>query len=177
MLNNEIAELLKEAKSLAKKYRQLTGKPLGITGEVAEFTAAQLLGLDLCVARQPGYDAIKVVDGKTLRYQIKGRCLSDTSKGRVGAIRKGHECDYVLLVLMNEDYDVQSIYEAENEIIREALDAPGSKARNEGGKLSIRKFKSIGRKIWSRQSLDQDKISEIQSGTQIEEKNYENSNS
>ena len=38
---NEIEEILGEAKTLAKKYRKLTGKPLGITGEVAEVSAAK----------------------------------------------------------------------------------------------------------------------------------------
>jgi hypothetical protein len=42
---NPIAEVLNEAKSLARRFRKLTGKPLGITGEVAEFSAAQILGL------------------------------------------------------------------------------------------------------------------------------------
>lgn len=148
MIDAEIAELLKGVKAFAIKYRQLTGKPLGITGEVAEFSAAQILGLELCKARQSGYDAIKEVNGKPIRFQIKGRCLSSLSKGRVGAIKKTQEFDYVLLVIMNEDYDIQSIYEAESEKVRAALDAPGSKARNEGGKLSVSKFKSIGRKIW-----------------------------
>lgn len=49
---NEIDEVLADAKALAKKYRKLTGKPLGITGEVAEFSAAQILGLELAGARQ-----------------------------------------------------------------------------------------------------------------------------
>ena len=61
---NEIAEILSEAKSLAKKYRMLTGKPLGITGEVGEFSAAQILGLELAEARQSGYDAIRYENEK-----------------------------------------------------------------------------------------------------------------
>jgi hypothetical protein len=51
---DEIAEILNDAKALAKKYRRLTGKPLGITGEVAEFSAAQILGLELAEACQGG---------------------------------------------------------------------------------------------------------------------------
>jgi hypothetical protein len=39
----KIRSILQEAKDVAKMYRKLTGKPLGITGEVAEFTAATLL--------------------------------------------------------------------------------------------------------------------------------------
>ena len=43
---------------LAMAYRDITGKPLGITGEVGEYHAAKLLGLHLADARQPGYDAV-----------------------------------------------------------------------------------------------------------------------
>jgi hypothetical protein len=37
--------LLDEAKIIAKKYKHLTGRPLGITGEVGEVEAAILLDL------------------------------------------------------------------------------------------------------------------------------------
>jgi hypothetical protein len=47
--------LLREAKKLAQKYLALTGKPLGITGEVAEYeAAARILGLELTAAREAG---------------------------------------------------------------------------------------------------------------------------
>src|SRR5437870_4732145 len=72
---DRIIEILREAKKLAQEYRILTGKPLGITGEVAEYEAARLLGVELTPARQAGYDAVEHKDGKTLRLQIKGRCL------------------------------------------------------------------------------------------------------
>jgi hypothetical protein len=41
----EILEVLREAKVLARRYYDLTGKPLGITGEVAEYEAAMKLNL------------------------------------------------------------------------------------------------------------------------------------
>lgn len=66
---NEIAQVLADAKSLARKYRKLTGKPLGITGEVAEFSAAQILGLELAEARQSGYDAIRKENGKVIKIR------------------------------------------------------------------------------------------------------------
>ncbi len=86
---NEIAEVLADAKSLARKYRKLTGKPLGITGEVAEFSAAQILGLELAEARQSGYDAIRKENGKVIKIQIKGRCIPANAKPgqRLGSIQ------------------------------------------------------------------------------------------
>ena len=151
---NEVAEVLSEAKSLARKYRKLTGKPLGMTGEVAEFSAAQILGLELAEARQSGYDAIRRENGKETKIQIKGRCIpADAKPGqRLGRIQLDKEWDTVLLALMDEDLEVLSMYEAARPEIERALLAPGSKARNERGALSVSKFKAIGHEVWKRES-------------------------
>lgn len=53
----KLTEILAGAKKAATAYYELTGKPLGITGEIAECQAAKLLGLQLAEARPPGYDA------------------------------------------------------------------------------------------------------------------------
>ena len=57
MAEARVLEILSTAKRLAQEYRTLTGKPLGVTGEVAEYEAARLLGVELTPARQAGYDA------------------------------------------------------------------------------------------------------------------------
>lgn len=147
---NEVAQVLADAKSLARKYRKLTGKPLGITGEVAEFSAAQILGLELAEARQSGYDAIRKENGKVTKIQIKGRCIPANAKPgqRLGSIQLDKEWDTVLLVIMDEDLEVLSMYEAERSEIERALLAPGSKARNERGALTVSKFKAIGHEVW-----------------------------
>jgi hypothetical protein len=69
--------VIEDARKLAKQYRSLTGKPLGITGEVGEFAAADLKSLRLTGARQPGYDAV-ASDGHYV--QIKARCILPGSK-------------------------------------------------------------------------------------------------
>jgi hypothetical protein len=61
---------------LAQESYALTGKPLGITGGVAEYEAARILGIELTPVRQAGYDSVE--DGRQL--QIKGRCLLPNSK-------------------------------------------------------------------------------------------------
>ena len=146
-MNKEIEEILTAAKDLAARYKKLTGKPLGITGEIAEFNAANLLGLELAEARQAGYDAI---GNDQRKIQIKGRCLSPSPKPgqRLGSIRLDHEWDTVLLVLMNEQFEVTEMWESNRPEIEEALLAPGSKARNERGALSLNKFKQIGKQVW-----------------------------
>lgn len=145
-----VMELLREAKLLAQEYRALTGKPLGITGEVAEYEAARLLDVELTPARHAGYDAVRAADGR--RYQIKGRCVLAGSKPgqRLGAIDITKEFDAVPLVLLDENFHAWSIYEANRPDVIEALTRPGSRSRNERNAMSVSLFKRIGRRVWER---------------------------
>lgn len=145
--------ILREAKRLAQQYGILTGKPLGITGEVAEYEAARILGLQLTAARQAGFDAIEERDGKERRLQIKGRSFLPGRKPgqRIGSIDITKEFDSVVLVLLDENFDATEIWEVERDAVLEALAASGSKARNERGALPISKFKAIGRLRWRAQ--------------------------
>jgi hypothetical protein len=145
-------EILRGAKKLAREYHALTGKPLGITGEVAEYEAARILGVKLTPARQAGYDAIERIKGSTRRLQIKGRRLLPNCKPgqRLGSIDVRKEWDAVLLVLLDEDFDATEIHEAQRTPVLSALSAPGSKARNERGALGLSKFKAIGKLRWRR---------------------------
>jgi len=152
MSTDPILAILSEAKKLAQRYRALTGKPLGITGEVAEYEAARILGVTLTPARQAGYDATEG-KGKQIRHlQIKGRCILPGSKPgqRLGSIDITKEFDAVLLVLLDENFEATAIHEASRKAVVDAITEPGSKARNERGALSVSKFKSIGSERWSR---------------------------
>ena len=85
---NCLSALLSEVKRLAKDYHSLTGRPLGVTGEVGEYEAARLLNLELAEVRQEGYDAIhRSADGEE-RLQIKTRVVHSGSgnRQRVGSI-------------------------------------------------------------------------------------------
>lgn len=55
-----VRAILAQVRPLAAKYYRLTGKPLGVTGEIAEFVAAETLGLELAPPRTAGYDALRV---------------------------------------------------------------------------------------------------------------------
>ena len=144
-----LRSVIRDAKEIAKRYRNLTGKPLGITGEVGEFTAAELMNLRLTGARQPGYDAV-TSDGH--RIQIKARCVLPESKRsqHLGSIRLKHEWDTVMLILMDGDFEPLEIYEAKRPDIERELNRPGSKARNVRGSLGVGKFESIALLVWSR---------------------------
>lgn len=124
-----------------------------MTGEVAEYECARLLGLKLTPPRTAGYDAIRARDGS--RLQIKGRCVLPASKPgqRVPRIDIQKDFDAMLLVLLDQNFDATAIYEADRAAVVIALTAPGSKARNERGALAISKFKNIGRRIWPEPKL------------------------
>ena len=141
-------EILAEAQALASEYRALTGKPLGVTGEVAEFHAARLLGLSLAPARTEGFDAT-YPDGR--RVQIKGRVILPDSKSgqRLGTIKKNAPCDLVMLVIMDEALKPVSIAEAQMADVRARLDVPGSNARKRGA-LGIAEFNRFAREVWRR---------------------------
>ena len=143
-----IKGVIEAARAAAKHYRQLTGKPLGITGEVGEVLAADLLQLQLADARQPGFDA---VGSDKRRVQIKSRCILPGAKRgqRVGNIKLDHEWDTVALILMNQDFEPFEIWEARRPEIEQALFKPGSKARNERGSLGVEQFKAIADLRWS----------------------------
>lgn len=151
--NDRIMEILHDAKRLAQEYRALTGKPLGVTGEVAEYEAARLLGLELTPARTAGYDAIEHVNGTTRHLQVKGRCLLPGAKPgqRLGSIDIDKEFDAVLLVLLDESFNATEIWEAERDAVITTLTAPGSRSRNERGAMAVSKFKAIGKRRWRRE--------------------------
>lgn len=148
----ELLELVEQAKRLATRYRRLTGKPLGITGEIAECEAAAILGLDLHAARTAGYDATEIRGGVPVQVQIKGRVIANAKRivGRVGSIDLRQPFDVVQLVLLDSDLNAFAIYEAERPAVEELLNRPGSKARNERGSVGISQFKAIAQLRWSR---------------------------
>lgn len=150
-----VMEILRQAKLLACEYRRLTGKPLGVTGEVAEYEAARILNLQLTPARQAGYDALETDNGVTRHLQIKGRCILEDSKRSqmMPSINILKEFDGVLLVLLDQDFEAFAIYEADRKPVIAALTAPGSRARNERGAMAVSKFKAIGKTRWLRAAV------------------------
>jgi hypothetical protein len=144
-----LRELLGEVKVLAREYYVLTGRPLGVTGEMAEYEAARILGLKLAVVRQEGYDAIRKTPSGDQLLEIKGRCVPRSGgPQRVGAIDLKGAWEAVLLVLLDEEFNAIEIHEAGREALTEALQRPGSKARNERGQLGVAQFKAAEQRIW-----------------------------
>jgi len=147
-----LGEIICETKKLAWEYKTLTGKPLGITGEVAEYEAARLLNLKLCDARQSGHDATVNGPSGEKKIQIKGRCVRSKKTGqRVPSIKLKHDWDSVMLVLLDEDFEPVKILEAERPDVEHVLTKPGSKSRTERGSMSISQFKAIAQQVWPKE--------------------------
>ena len=150
--DHAIKALLKQAKAIAVRYYELTNKPIGVTGEVAEYEAAEKLGLTLVEARNTAIDAYRDVRGTKELFQIKGRAVSanDRYRGRVSKIKDG-DFHAVLLVLLDKaSLEPLEIWRAERQQVMARLSAPGSKSRNERGQMGVAQFRSIegARKVW-----------------------------
>lgn len=150
----EIGALLEPARAIAVNYYALTGKPLGITGEVGEYEAARILGLDLKPAREPGIDAVGP-DGRT--YQIKTRAIKKgrpVASQRIGIIDISKPWDAALLVLLDDALQPTEILEASREKVLSVVKPKGSapKSRTEGGALTVSKFRQLagGKSAWKR---------------------------
>ena len=148
--------ILNQVRRLAIAYYKETGKPLGVTGEIAEYEAARLLNLRLAPAREPGFDAIRKNKSKWKKIQIKGRRIADLRKSgqRVPRINLDKNWDSVMLILLDKYYKPKAIYEAGRRPIEIALKMPGSKARNERGALSVSKFIALSKLVWSIKDKD-----------------------
>jgi hypothetical protein len=153
-----IFEILEQVKPLAIEYYRLTEKPLGVTGEIAEYWAARELGLQLAPARTPGFDAVRVTPEGEQRIQIKGRAYGKDAKPgqRISRIKPDADCHTVLLVLLDSaTLDPQEMWEAPIEAVRQRLRCPGSKSRDRGA-LGVSEFKNkcMARKVWPRAAVE-----------------------
>ena len=111
-----VDKLMVEARKLAAEYRKTTGKPLGISSEIAKFDVARLMGLESVDPTQSGgYDAIGTGERNGKLVQIKGRAILEEKKSgqRIGQLKVDQEWDSVMLVMMNEEYEPIEIYEAQ----------------------------------------------------------------
>jgi hypothetical protein len=141
-----VREILATVKPLGAEYYRLTGKPLGVTGEVAEYIAAELIGLKLTPARTEGHDALRGSE----KIQIKGRAYSKDAKPgqRISRIKLDASCDTVLLVLLdNATLEPREMWEAPYPAVCQCLSRPGSKARARGA-LSVNAFKAFAHRVW-----------------------------
>jgi len=146
----DVDKLMLQARKLAADYRRATGKPLGISNEIAVHDVIRLMKLVPAEPGAGGYDAIGTGSREGRYIQIKGRTIFDDSKGgeRIGQVKMDQEWDSIMLIIMDEDYEPSEIFEATREAIIEAM-ADISPKRAKKGALSVARFKAIGEIVWS----------------------------
>lgn len=147
-----VDKLISEARHLAAEYRRTTGQPLGISGEIAQHDACNLLDLEPVKDVDSGFDAIGRGERHEERIQIKGRVIFDEVKKnqRIGQLKVEQDWDRVMLVLMDENYETEAIYEADRDTLLEALNEQQTSNRNKRGVMSVAKFKNIADLVWTR---------------------------
>ena len=146
----DVNKLMAEARKLAADYRKMTGKALGISNEIAVHDVIRLMNLVSVPEQQCGFDAIGKGDIEGKRIQIKGRTMTADKKQnlRIGQIKMEQEWDSVMLVLLDEDYQPIEIFEAERDVIVDAVGESNSKRKNRGA-LTVARFKYISTQVWS----------------------------
>lgn len=133
-------QLIENIIDLSLEYKKRFGKNLGITGEVGEYKASQLLNLKRVPGNiNKGFDAI---DPKGKKVQIKTRVFSRNSE-RTSAFTD-FSFDYAILVLLSDKYEVTEIYKARCKDIQNKIESQSYKRPA----LTIRDFKKISKPIY-----------------------------
>ena len=165
-----VDKLISEARRIAAEYRRTTGKPLGISAEIATHDACTFLHLE-ADDEAVGYDAIGLKgEREGTRFQVKGRAIFDEKKGgqRLGQIKTDQDWDKILLVLMDEEFESTEIYEASRDDILDDLDDASTSNRNKRGAMSVARFKRIAQLVWSRsEGLIDDEVWDNQTDQRI----------
>jgi len=162
-----VDKLMVEARKLAAEYRKTTGKPLGISSEIAKFDAARLMNLELVDhAHSGGYDAIGKGEKNDKLVQIKGRAILEEKKSgqRIGQLKVEQEWDSVMLVMMNDEYEPIEIYEAQRKDLLGDLEDSGPSKRKKRGAMTVAKFKKIGERVWSCTDVEADVKTDVKGG-------------
>lgn len=137
-INSKLINSIKQSISAALDYEKITGRKMGITGEVGEVLVCKKLGLKLLADDiTAGYDAIDDC-GKT--YQIKTR-RAKNGRGRISRFSE-HKYNYALLAELDQNYDLIKIWKADYKTINPIVEA--NKRRNP----SLSKFKSLASQIY-----------------------------
>jgi hypothetical protein len=144
----QIEQLLTELRLLARMYARVRGRSLTLTNEIGELEAELRLLVQLMTARDLGHDAIDT-DGS--RVCIRSRVvpdLKDPGPICINGLKIGASWDAVVLVLLNAEYELLSIYRADRADLERAMRASHNRRRTERPAFAIKTFVNAGRQVW-----------------------------
>lgn len=148
-ITNQILKVVKKVISVALEYEKLTGRKLGITGEVGEVLVCDNRKLKLLNdPLEAGYDAI---DNESKHYQIKARRSNNTNPGaRIGRFAK-HKFDYAILAFLEFDYSIKELWRATYKDLLPVI------KRHERRNPSVNEFLRVAEKIFPSKKTEQKK--------------------
>lgn len=150
----QLDKLMEETRSLAAKYRAATGQTLPVSHDLACYDASRLLDLSHPVSQESGIDAIKQQDSEQEKYVIKGRVQFSnvkTKQQRIGQLNMDADWQFVILVLMDDDYLPTQMLRCSNETIREVL---ADKPVNKRGAMTVAQFRRIADIVWTSNDIE-----------------------
>ena len=137
-ISDKLLRAVKQSIKTALDYEKITGRKLGITGEMGEVLVCHKLGLNLLADDiATGFDA---TDDKNKTYQIKTR-RARNGRGRLGSFSE-HKYDYAILVELDYKYSIIEIWKVNYKTINPIVEA--NRRRNP----SLNQFKSVAKRIY-----------------------------
>lgn len=113
--------MMEAVRALGAAYRQRTGRPLGVSGELGEHLAVRHLGLTLLEERQPGVDATRGAPGGEVDHVlIRTRAvpMAALEGRRLGALPESETATHLILVLLDEEsLRLEAIWQAPYETV------------------------------------------------------------
>jgi hypothetical protein len=107
-ISSEFKKIVSSVIISAIKYEKITGRKLGITGEIGEVLVCEKLKLKLLKnSIFPGYDAI---DSQGYKYQIKTRRGNTNSPGARMGTFSSHSFNYAILAILDDKYNLVELY-------------------------------------------------------------------
>lgn len=136
-VNKTIRKIVNKIIKNALEYERVTGRKLGITGEIGEILVCDKFKLNLLVdPLMAGYDAM---DKERNKYQIKSKRIIKNS-GCVGSFAK-YKFDYLIMILLDKNYKVIGMWKTDFKSIYPVIKK--YKRRNP----SVREIKNIS-DVW-----------------------------
>ncbi len=141
----DLDKLMSETRRLAVEYRKTTGQTLPVSADLANYDAIRLLNMKKPETPLSGVDAIY----EDLKVLIKGRVIfSSNKKGlRIGQLNVNGQWDVVVVVVFDDEYQPQFLYQASREVLEDALKNASKNAR---GALTLERFKALSKIVWQK---------------------------
>jgi len=145
MSTYDLDKLMSETRRLAVEYRRTTGSTLPVSADLANYDAIKLLQMEKPQQAISGVDAIY----NGLKILIKGRVIfSAAKKGvRIGQLNVNGEWDAVVVVVFNQEYQPQTLYQASRQALQQSLQQGSKNAR---GALTLDRFKALSEIVWQK---------------------------